>query len=125
MWRKFDWPALIITLALIVLVRESAVWLMGLIHYPELGNIVGLLAFLSFLLIWRHLKPLPVRMLDATTYIMKESAFAFLPISAGAIIMLVHLGSELPWFIFILIFSTLISLWAYAHIAKHWMNPEK
>lgn len=125
MWRKFDWPALLFTLVLIVLVRETAVWLMGLIHYPELGNLVGLLSFLMVLLTWRHFKPLPVRILDATTHIMKESAFAFLPISAGAIIMLAHLGHELPWFLFILVFSTLISLGLYAHAAKHWMNPKK
>lgn len=125
MWRKFDWPALITTLVIIVLVRETAVWLMGLIHYPALGNLVGLLSFLSVLLIWRHFKPLSVRMLDATTHIMKESAFAFLPVSAGAIIMLMHLGQELPWFLFILVFSTLLSLWVYAHAAKHWMKTDK
>lgn len=125
MWRKFDWPALLMTLLAIVLVRETAVWLMGLIHYPELGNLVGLLSFLVVLIIWRRFKPLPLRMLDATTHIMKESAFAFLPVSAGAIIMLVHLGAELPWFLFILIFSTVISLWVYAHAAKHWMSEDK
>ena len=125
MWRKFDWLALIITCIVIVCVREGAVWLMGLIHYPELGNLVCLLSFLSVLLVWRHFKPLSVRMLDATTHIMKESAFAFLPVSAGAIIMLMHLGQELPWFLFILVFSTLLSLWVYAHAAKHWMSSDK
>ncbi len=125
MWRKFDWSVLLMTLLVIVLVRETAVWLMGLIHYPELGNLVGLLSLLVVLIIWRRFKPLPLRMLDATTHIMKESAFAFLPISAGAIIMLVRLGAELPWFLFILIFSTVISLWVYAHAAKHWMKTDK
>lgn len=125
MWRKLDWPALLITLMVIVVVREAAVWLMGLIHYPALGNLVGLLFFLSVLLIWRYFKPLSVRMLDATTHIMKESAFAFLPVSAGSIIMLMHLGKELPWFLFILLFSTLLSLWVYAYAAKHWMSSDK
>ena len=125
MWRKFDWLALLITLIIIVAVRESAVWLMGLLHYPELGNLVGLLSLLTVLIIWRRFKPLPLRMLDATTHIMKESAFAFLPVSAGAIIMLVHLGHELPWFLFILVFSTLVSLWVYAHAAKRWMKTDK
>ncbi len=125
MWRKFDWPALVFTLVLIVLIREAAVWLMSLVHYPELGNLVGLLGFLMGLLIWRHFKPLPLRLLDATTHIMKESAFAFLPISAGAIIMLAHLGHELPWFLFVLVSSTLISLWAYAYAAKRWMKTDK
>ena len=41
---------------------------------------------------------------------MKESAFAFLPICAGSLIMLVHLGKEIPVFLFILTLSTLPSL---------------
>ena len=42
MWRKYDWPALAATFALIVVVRESCVWLTGLFHHPELGNLLGL-----------------------------------------------------------------------------------
>ncbi|XID74438.1 hypothetical protein ACF3NA_07800 [Alkanindiges sp. WGS2144] len=125
MWKKYDWPALFTTFALIVIVREFCVWLMGLIHHPELGNLVGLLLLLVMLITWRRIKPLPIRLLDANTHIMKESAFAFLPISAGSILMLTHLGDELPWFLFILIFSTLISLWIYAYAAKHWMSSDK
>lgn len=122
LWNKYDWPALLATLSLIVLVRESCVWLMGLFAHPELGNLVGLLLLLAILVLWRKIKPLPIRMLDANTHIMKESAFAFLPISAGAIIMLAHLGKELPWFLFILVFSTLLPLWLYAQMAKRWMS---
>lgn len=121
MWRKFDWAALAVTLLLIIFIREACVWLMGLINHPELGNLLGLLLFLAILLGWRKYKPLSMRMIDANTRIMKESAFAFLPISAGAIIMLLHLGKELPWFLFILMFSTLFSLWLYARLAKRWV----
>lgn len=122
LWKKYDWPALLATFALIVIVRESCVWLTGLWGHPELGNLAGLLLLLAILILWRKLGALPIRLLDANTHIMKESAFAFLPISAGAIIMLAHLGKELPWFLAILIFSTLLSLWLYAQIAKRWMN---
>lgn len=125
LWNKYDWPALLATLALIVLVRESCVWLMGRFAHPELGNLLGLLLLLALLLLWRKVKPLPVRMLDANTHIMKESAFAFLPISAGAIIMLAQLGKELPWFLFVLVFSTLLALWLYAKIAKRWMSSDQ
>lgn len=121
LWNKYDWPALLATLALIVLIRESCVWLMGVFGHPELGNLLGLLLLLAILVAWRKIKPLPIRMLDATTHIMKESAFAFLPVSAGSIIMLAHLGQELPWFLFILVFSTLASLWLYAQLAKRWL----
>lgn len=123
-WRHFDWTALLITLTLIVIVRESSVWLMAQFGHPELGNLLGLLALLTVLVLWRRIKPLPIRLLDANTYIMKESAFAFLPISAGAILMLIHMGQELPWFLFILVFSTLLSLWVYAQLAKRWMRSD-
>lgn len=125
LWNKYDWPALVATFALIVLVRESCVWLMGLFAHPELGNLLGLLLLLTILIIWRKIKPLPMRMLDANTHIMKESAFAFLPVSAGSVIMLMHLGDELPWFLFILLFSTLVPLWLYAQMAKRWMSLDK
>jgi putative effector of murein hydrolase LrgA (UPF0299 family) len=125
LWKKYDWPVLLATFALIIIIRESCVWLMGLFDHPELGNLLGLLLLLAILLAWRQFKPLPIRMLDANTHIMKESAFAFLPISAGAIIMLSHLGKELPWFLFILVFSTLVPLWLYAHMAKRWMSLDK
>jgi putative effector of murein hydrolase LrgA (UPF0299 family) len=123
-WRHFDWTALLITLTLIVIVRESSVWLMAQFGHPELGNLLGLLALLTVLVLWRRIKPLPIRLLDANTHIMKESAFAFLPISAGAILMLIHMGQELPWFLFILVFSTLLSLWVYAQLAKRWMRSD-
>ncbi|RYY77991.1 MAG: hypothetical protein EOO69_12690 [Moraxellaceae bacterium] len=121
-WKKYDWPALLATLALIVLIRESCVWLMGLLAHPELGNLLGLLLLLAILVAWRKVKPLPIRMLDANTHIMKESAFAFLPVSAGSVIMLMHLGNELPWFLFILLFSTLVPLWLYGQLAKRWLK---
>lgn len=124
-WRHFDWTALLITLTLIIIVRESSVWIMAQFGHPELGNLLGLLALLSVLVLWRRIKPLPIRLLDANTHIMKESAFAFLPVSAGAILMLLHMGQELPWFLFILVLSTLLSLWVYAQLAKRWMRSDQ
>ncbi len=41
---------------------------------------------------------LPARLVDTNNKIMKESAFAFLPISAGSLIMLVQMGKEIPAF---------------------------
>ena len=121
-WARIDWIALLSTLALIILIRESAVVAMRLFGHAELGNLAGLVFFLAVLLLWRRHRPLPIRLIDANTRIMKESALAFLPISAGALLMLLHLGKELPWFLFILIFSTLFSLWLYAQLAKRWVR---
>ena len=53
--------------------------------------------------------------------IMKESAFAFLPISAGSLIMLVQMGKEIPLFLIVMFISTLIPLWVYAKMAKRWL----
>jgi putative effector of murein hydrolase LrgA (UPF0299 family) len=121
MWNRYDWSAIAATLSLVIMVRESCVWLMAKFHHPELGNLLGLLLLLAILLVWRRFKPLPIRMLDANAHILKESALAFLPISAGSIIMLGTLGHELAPFLFILCFSTLFPLWLYARVAKRWL----
>ena len=116
---KIDWIALFFTVLLIVIAREGAVALMTLFGHPELGNLIGLALLLIVLVIWRRFKPIPHRMIDA--WIMKESAFAFLPISAGAVIMLVAMGAEIPAFLLVMAVSTLIPLWLYAKISKRWL----
>lgn len=113
-----DWPALLLTLALVVVVRESAVYLMAQFQHRELGNLVGLFGLLGFLLLFKMWRPLPRRMLDANTRIMKESALAFLPIAAGAGSMLQQLGAEAIPVLIIMIVSTLLPLWVYAQLAK-------
>lgn len=118
---KIDWFALGFTILLIILVRESAVWLMHQVGHPELGNLIGLGLLLFILIIWRRFRQLPHRMIDANGLIMKESAFAFLPISAGAVLMLVAMGKEIPLFLSIMVFSTLVPLWLYARLAKRWL----
>lgn len=119
---NIDWIALLCTIALIVLVRESAVWLMDQLGHRELGNLVGLFGLLAGLLIYKHFRPLSSRLLDANTRIMKESALAFLPIAAGAGVMLERLGAELPWVVLIMLVSTVLPLWLYARFAKRWLS---
>jgi putative effector of murein hydrolase LrgA (UPF0299 family) len=121
-WIKhIDWPAWIGTLFLIVIFREASVWLMTKFDHPELGNLLGLLSLLAVLFAWRYYLKLPSRLIDVNNKIMKESAFAFLPISAGALMMLFHMGQKIPVFLFILVASTLIPLWVYAKMAKRWL----
>lgn len=118
---KIDWPAWIGTISLIIIFRESAVWLCGQWGHPELGNLSGLLSLLLVLAIWRTTKGLPQRLVDTNNKIMKESGFAFLPICAGSLIALVHMGAEIPVFLLVLVLSTLIPLWVYAKMAKKWL----
>ncbi|TCB78564.1 hypothetical protein [Acinetobacter sp. ANC 4173] len=121
-WVKtIDWPAWMGTLTLIVGFREFSVWIMRQFNHPELGNLIGLISLLILLLIWRKFRKVPARLVDTNNKIMKESAFAFLPISAGSLLMLVHMGSEIPLFVVVLVVSTLIPLWIYAKMAKHWL----
>lgn len=107
------------TLLLIVGFREAAVWCMRLLGHPELGNLAGLLSLLTVLLIWRRWKSIPLSLVETNNKIMKESAFAFLPICAGALVMLTQMGNQIYGFMFVLLVSTLIPLWVYAKMAKH------
>ncbi|AMW80321.1 hypothetical protein AMD27_03030 [Acinetobacter sp. TGL-Y2] len=119
--KSIDWPAWIGLLILIIGFREASVWLMTQLNRPELGNLVGLLSLLVVLFIWRKWKSVPIRIVDVNNKIMKESAFAFLPISAGSLMMLLHMGKEIPLFLVVLTVSTLIPLWIYAKMAKRWL----
>ncbi|MGQ8975662.1 hypothetical protein [Acinetobacter schindleri] len=121
-WIKYiDWPAWIGTLLLIIVFREAAVWIMTQLEHPELGNLVGLISLLIVLFSWRRWSKIPARLVDTNNKIMKESAFAFLPVSAGSLMMLVHMGHKIPAFLLILFVSTLIPLWVYAKMAKRWL----
>lgn len=119
--KTIDWSAWIGTLILIITFREAAVWVMTQLQRPELGNLVGLISLLIVLFLWRYFSKVPVRLIDTNNKIMKESAFAFLPISAGALVMLVHMGQKIPIFLIVLCVSTLIPLWIYAKMAKRWL----
>jgi len=122
MTNSIDWKALGLTLLLVVLFREVAVLLMQRVGHPELGNLVGLFALLACLLVYRRWRVLSPRLIDANTRIMKESALAFLPIAAGAGVMMASLGHELGWFIVVMTVSTLLPLWGYAWLSKRWLS---
>ncbi|TSH69705.1 hypothetical protein E2K73_12955 [Acinetobacter sp. RF15A] len=119
--KNIDWPAWIATLLLIVFFREGSVWIMTQLNHPELGNLVGLISLLIVLFTWRYFSKLPPRLIDTNNKLMKESAFAFLPISAGSLIMLIQLGQKIPAFMLVLCLSTLLPLWIYAKMAKRWL----
>ncbi|MHA3093276.1 hypothetical protein [Acinetobacter brisouii] len=119
--KTIDWQAWIANISLIILFREVALWIMTQLHFPELGNLTGLLALLLVLSIWRKFRPISLRLIDSNNKIMRESAFAFLPVCAGSLITLVHMGKEIPLFLVVLVVSTLIPLWVYAKMAKRWL----
>lgn len=118
---NIDYVAWFGTIALVVVYREVSVWITGLFNHPELGNLLGLIALLITLSIVRIYSTIPVRLIDTTNKLMRESGFAFVPQSAAACFAIFLLGDEFGWFVLILFLSTLIPLWLYAKIAKKWL----
>lgn len=119
--KGIDWQAWIFTIGLIIFFREASVLVMSQFNHPELGNLTGLLSLLFVLVIWRKFKKIPARLVDTNNKLMRESGFAFLPICAGSLIMLVSMGKEIPLFLVVMFVSTLIPLWIYAKMAKKWL----
>ena len=79
------WMALILTLIMVVVVRESAVIVCQWASIEKAANIVGLLTMFVILIIWRLIKGLPHWLTKASNKLLVDSGFAFLPVSAGAI----------------------------------------
>ncbi len=118
----FDWKMLLIVAIIIIFIRETSVWLMTLVGYENLGNLVGLFLLLGFALAYRHFKgDIPNRIVVANSRILKEGIFAFLPICAGVGILLSNLGNDTFKIVLIMLISTLIPLRLYAYLVKKWL----
>ena len=116
------WLAIIMTLAMIIFVRESAVVVCQIIGIEKAANIVGLVAMFIILMTWRLLKGLPSWVTQASNTLLVDSGFAFLPVSAGAGLLLFALGDELWGVMATMFISTLIPLWGLAILANRWLN---
>ena len=111
------WLALLLTLAMVVIVRESALLLCQWAGVEKAANIVGLVAMFVILVVWRLLKGLPEWITRASNLLLVDSGFAFLPVSAGAGILLFELGDEFWGVMLTMVISTLIPLWGLAILA--------
>ncbi len=116
------WLAVILTLAMVICVRESAVVICQWAGIEKAANIVGLVAMFVILITWRLLKGLPSWLTHASNTLLVDSGFAFLPVSAGAGLLLFALGDELWGVMLTMIISTLIPLWGLAILANRWLN---
>ena len=116
------WLAIILTLAMVVLVRESAVVICQWAGIEKAANIVGLVAMFCILMAWRLLKGLPSWLTQASNTLLVDSGFAFLPVSAGAGLLLFALGDELWGVMATMIISVLIPLWGLAILSNRWLN---
>ena len=116
------WLALLLTLAMVVIVRESALLLCQWAGIEKAANIVGLVAMFVILIVWRLLKGLPEWITRASNLLLVDSGFAFLPVSAGAGILLFELGDEFWGVMLTMAISTLIPLWGLAILANRWLS---
>ena len=118
------WISLILTLTMVIVVRETAVVLCQLAGIEKAANIVGLVAMFVILMIWRLLKGLPNWLTQASNTLLVDSGFAFLPVSAGAGLLLFALGDELLGVMVTMIVSTLIPMWGLALLANRWLSQD-
>ncbi|WP_114701162.1 CidA/LrgA family protein [Psychrobacter proteolyticus] len=116
------WLALVLTLTMVIIVRETAVIICQMAGIEKAANIVGLVAMFVILIAWRLLKGLPSWLTQASNTLLVDSGFAFLPVSAGAGLLLFALGDELLGVMITMIVSTLIPLWGLALLANRWLN---
>ena len=116
------WMALILTLALVIVVRETALIICQWAGIEKAANIVGLVAMFLILVVWRLVRGLPKWITSASNVLLVDSGFAFLPVSAGAGILLFELGDEFWGIMLTMIISTLIPLWALGLLANRWLK---
>ena len=116
------WMALLLTLIMVITVRESAVIICQWAGIEKAANIVGLLTMFFILIVWRFIKGVPSWLTQASNTLLVDSGFAFLPVSAGAGLLLFGLGDELWGFMLTILISTLIPIWGFAVLANRWLN---
>lgn len=118
------WLAIILTLVMVIIVRETAVIVCQWAGIEKAANVVGLVAMFCILITWRLLKGLPSWLTQASNLLLVDSGFAFLPVSAGAGLLLFALGDELWGVMLTIMISTLLPLWGLAILANNWLNND-
>lgn len=118
------WIALVLTLVMVIVVRESALIVCEWAGVEKAANVVGLVVMFFILIIWRLLKGLPGWLTQASNTLLVDSGFAFLPVSAGAGLLLFALGDELWGVMLTILISTLIPLWGLGILANRSLNHE-
>ncbi len=122
--------AIVLTLLMVVTVRELSVFFCNHMGFARAGNIVGLIVMFTGLFTWRIYRlrsnktALPHWLTQASNTLLIDSGFAFLPVSAGAGILLFSLQSEFWGVVITIIISTLLPLWGLAKIADFWLKTE-
>lgn len=117
------WLGMLATVIIVVGVRELALVVCTALGMPTATNIVGLVSLFVVLMGVRLAKGgLPNWLSSSASVLLVDSGFAFLPVSAGAGILLFGLGADLPAVSAVIIISTVIPLWAFAKLSAKWLD---
>lgn len=117
------WLGLFATIAIVIGMRELALVVCTALGMPTATNIVGLVSLFVVLMGVRLAKGgLPHWLSSSASVLLVDSGFAFLPVSAGAGILLFGLGADLPAVSAVIIISTVIPLWAFAKLSAKWLD---
>lgn len=119
------WFGMIATIAIVVGVHELALFVCSLLGMPTATNIVGLVGLFALLMGVRSLVGLPNWLTQSASILLVDSGFAFLPVSAGAGILLFGLGEELIFVCVIIGVSVIVPLWLFAKLSQKWLNTSQ
>lgn len=117
--------AIILTLAVVVVIREGALVLCQALGFPSAANIVGMITLFVLLMVCRFTVGIPEWISNASNTLLVDSGFAFLPVSAGAGLLIFGLGDELWGVVLTIVVSTLIPLWGLAKLSNLWLKHSK
>lgn len=115
------WLGMIATIAIVVGVRELSLLICTYFGMPTAANIVGLVGLFVMLIGVRMTLGLPEWLAQSASRLLVDSGFAFLPVSAGAGILLFGLGADLPAVSLVIIISTVLPLWFFAKLSALWL----
>lgn len=120
------WFGMLATITIVVGVRELALVVCTALGMPTATNIVGLVSLFAVLMGIRLIKGgLPNWLSSSASILLVDSGFAFLPVSAGAGILLFGLGADLVAVSAVIVISTVIPLWAFAHLSARWLADDE
>ena len=117
--------AIVLTLAVVVVIREGALVLCQALGFPSAANIVGMITLFVLLMVCRFTVGIPEWISNASNTLLVDSGFAFLPVSAGAGLLIFRLGDELWGVVLTIVVSTLIPLWGLAKLSNLWLKRSK
>lgn len=117
------WLGMLATVIIVIGVRELALVVCTAFGMPTATNIAGLVSLFVVLMGVRLIKGgLPNWLSSSSSVLLVDSGFAFLPVSAGAGILLFGLGSDLLAVSAVIVLSTVIPLWTFAKLSQKWLK---